>query len=120
MKKLILLMLALLGASCTQKYVDYDVIRKTDFLQNPDNRPITQKVFPGKKDQLGQCFNQWLFFSNAETQKKNYLPNIVQAVCPGDEYLVDARITERWWTTIIFTQACVRVETSCPIKRPKN
>ena len=120
MKKLILLTLAFLGVSCTQKYVDYDVIRKTDFLQNPDNRPITQKVFPGKKDQLCQCFNQWLFFSNAETQKKNYLPNIVQAVCPGDEYLVDTRITERWWTTIIFTQACVRVETSCPIKRPKN
>lgn len=120
MKIITILMLILLGISCTQKYADYDVIRKTDFLKNSNSSPVGQKVFPGTKDQLAQCFDQWLFFSNAETEKLAYLPNAVQAICPGDEFLVNTRITERWWTTIIFSQACVRIETSCPVKFPKK
>lgn len=114
------MILTLLSVACTQKYTDYDIVLKTDFLKNAANRPISERFLPGRADKLGQCFNQWLFFSNAENQKKEYLPNIVQALCPGDEYLVNATVTERWWTVIFFSQACVKIETFCPVRSPKQ
>jgi hypothetical protein len=102
---------------CTQKYADYDLIRKTDFLQSQvHNRPVAPLMQKGRADSLEKCFNQWLFFSNAENEKKEHIPKLVQVLCPGDEYLMESTITERWWTVLFYSQACVFVNTHCPKK----
>jgi hypothetical protein len=115
----ILLLLAL--NACTQKYADYDLIRKVDFNKESYERPIpvTQIMAQGN-DELKECFNQWLFFSNAEKQKESHIPSMVRVLCPGKDYLVLAEFKETWWTTLIFSQACIEIQTKCgnPIKAP--
>jgi hypothetical protein len=71
------------------------------------------QVIPVGKDQLNYCFNQWLFFSNAEKEKNESIPFLIRSLCPGKDYLLDSDMTETWWTTILFTRSCVNVETSC-------
>ncbi len=117
MKSLALLLLVLVG--CTRKYVDYDVIHKLQFRENPEARPIAPVMAKSLRDDVEECFNQWLFFSNAEKEKNRYLPALVQVLCPGSEYLLDTKITQQWWTTIIFTRACVEVQAHCPVKTKK-
>lgn len=110
--KILFLVMFVLG--CTQKYVDYDLIRKVDFNKASYERPVpvTQILAQGR-DELQECFNQWLFFSNAESQKQNRIGEFVRALCPGKEYLVNTHMTETWWTTIIFTRSCVDISTLC-------
>jgi hypothetical protein len=101
-------------SSCTQKYSDYDVIRKIDFNKEQYERPVTlMQLLPEGGDYLKSCFNQWLFFSNAEKEKNEALPFLVRTLCPGQDYLLQSHMTETWWTTIIFSRACVSVETKC-------
>lgn len=115
-----LLVLAFL-MGCTQKYADYDLIRKADFNRQSYERPVTRmEVLHSGKDQLNQCFNQWLFFSNAEKEKEESIPMLVRSLCPRESYLVDAKMTETWWTTIIFSRACVDIETSCAKEKEKR
>lgn len=110
----LLIPILLVFISCTQKYAGYDLIRKIDFNKESYERPITaMQVLPQGKDQLKSCFNQWLFFSNAEKDKNESIPMIVRSLCPGKDYLVDSQMVDTWWTTIIFTRACVDVETTC-------
>lgn len=117
--KNILILLALVG--CTQKYADYDLIRKVDFNKESYERPITlTQIVPVGNDQLEACFNQWLFFSNAEKEKNNSIPFLIRSLCPGKDYLLQAEMTEQWWTTIIFTRSCVNVETKCAEARKGN
>jgi hypothetical protein len=101
-------------ASCTQKYADYDLIRKVDFNKESYERPIpaTQVLAQGR-DEMKECFNQWLFFSNAEKEKERHTVELVRVLCPGKDYLVNATFTDKWWTTIIFTQACISIKTLC-------
>ena len=69
MKILILLILTI---SCTQKYAGYDLIRKIDFNKESFERPTSvYQVLPEGKDELKSCFNQFLFFSNAEKEKNS-------------------------------------------------
>lgn len=113
-----IIFLILLATGCTQKYADYDLIRKVDFNKETYERPIpaTQILALGR-DELNECFNQWLFFSNAEKQKDEHIPEFIRALCPGKEYLVQTSLTERWWTTLIFTQACIDIKTLCGEQR---
>jgi hypothetical protein len=108
----ILVLLALVG--CTQKYTDYDLIRKVDFQKETYERPIpaTQVLSQGS-DSLGECFGQWLFFSNAEKQKDTAFPTMIRVLCPGKDYLVQTQVKETWWTTLFFTQSCVNIQTKC-------
>jgi len=109
-----ILLILLLTSGCTQKYADYDLIRKADFNKESFERPIpSTQVMAQGRDELKECFNQWLFFSNAEKQKNERIPEFVRALCPGKDYLVQAAFTELWWTTILFTQACVEIKTMC-------
>lgn len=118
MKSLLILVLL---SSCTQKYADYDLIRKVDFNQETHERPIpSTQVLAQGKDELKECFNQWLFFSNAEKQKQQRTPEFVRALCPGKDYLVNATFTESWWTTLIFTQSCIDIKTLCGNTRRTN
>lgn len=115
MKILILLLCTL---SCTQKYAGYDLIRKVDFNKQSFERPISvYQVLPEGKDTLSSCFNQWLFFSNAEKEKDDSLSAMVKTLCPGKDYLMDTNMTETWWTTLIFTRACIEMETSCAVQK---
>jgi hypothetical protein len=108
-----LLVLAFL-TGCTQKYADYDLIRKADFNRQSFERPVTRtQALPTGKDELENCFNQWLFFSNAEKEKDEAIPNLVRALCPREAYLMDTHMTETWWTTIVFSRSCVDIQTSC-------
>ena len=112
MKITFFLLFTLLG--CTQKYADYDLIRKVDFNKESYERPITVlQVVPTGKDNLEACFNQWFFSSNAEKEKEASIPMLMRSLCPGKDYLLQSHMTETWWTTIIFTRACVDVETKC-------
>lgn len=120
MKSLFLVILSIFYLySCTRKYTDYDVINKLQYRDNPEKRPIAPAMLKGHQDKVKECFNQWLFMSNAEKEKDRYLPMLVQVLCPGSEWLLDTRITQDWWTTIFFSQACVEVRAHCPVKRIK-
>lgn len=113
-KNIILLFTIFFVTSCTQKYVDYDLIRKIDFNKETYERPTTVlQVIPVGEDKLKSCFNQWLFFSNAEKQKEEAIPFVIRSLCPGQNYLLQSEMIETWWTTIIFTRACVEVKTKC-------
>lgn len=117
MKNLIFLALI---ASCTQKYADYDLIRKVDFQKETYSRPTTlMEVLPEGKDELKACFNQWFFSSNAEKEKDSSIPVMVRTLCPGKDYLMNTRMTETWWTTIIFTRSCVEMETLCAFQKKR-
>ncbi len=110
--KNLLMLLALV--SCTQKYASYDLIRKVDFNRETYERPITtMQVLPNGKDYLESCFGQWLFLSNAEKEKNEAIPYLIRSLCPGKDYLLDSDMVETWWTTIIYTRSCVRVDSKC-------
>lgn len=118
MKHFLLLFVLITG--CTQKYADYDLIRKVDFNKETYERPITlTQIAPVGQDHLKSCFNQWLFFSNAEKEKNEAIPYLVRSLCPGQDYLLQAEMVETWWTTLFFTRACVDVETKCAEARKK-
>lgn len=110
----IVLLLALL-VSCTHRYADYDSIHKTSFMQpillTP---PVNVVITPGQPDALGKCFNQFLFFSNAEKEKDTYLAESVRALCPRAEWLGTTRISSDWWTVLVFSRACIEIQTRCP------
>jgi len=109
-----ILLTLLFLASCTQKYVDYDLIRKVDFQKESYSRPTTlTQVLAIGDDKLKSCFNQWFFLTNAEKDRNDAVPFIIRSLCPGRDYLVKAEMTESWWTTLIFTRACVDVKTLC-------
>jgi hypothetical protein len=116
MKNLLLLSL-LVG--CTQKYMEYDLVRKADFQRSNYNRPImVSEILAAGEDQLSECFNQWLFFSNAEKEKDDQFPMLVRLLCPRNDYLLNTKVTETWWTTILFTRSCLSIKTDCG--RPKS
>lgn len=115
-----LFLILLVFVSCTRKYTDYDVINKLQFRENPEARPVAPVMAKSHADDVQECFDQWLFFNNAEKEKDRYLPALVQVLCPGSEWLLDTRITQQWWTTIVYSRACVEVRAHCPVKPPKK
>lgn len=119
MKSWAIFILALAAVGCTRKYVDYDVVNKLEFQKDQQSRPVAPVMRKGRPDKLGQCFNQWLFFSNADKERERYVPQMVQVLCPGSDWLLDSRMTTVWWTTIIFSRSCVEFTTHCPEKRPR-
>lgn len=118
MKSVFFLSLIVLVTGCTQRYVDYDVINKLQFRDNPEKRPVAPVMAKAHRDDVKECFDQWLFFRNAEKDKERYLPALVQVLCPGSEWLVDTRITHLWWTTLVYSRSCVEVQAHCPVKAP--
>jgi hypothetical protein len=110
------LLILLFSMGCTRKYTGYDLIRKVDFQRESYQRPTTlMEVLPEGKDELDACFNQWLFFVNAEKEKEQAIPMIVRSLCPGQDYLLNAEMVEQWWTTLVFTRSCVTMKTSCGV-----
>jgi hypothetical protein len=113
--KIIIFLTLVVISSCTQKYADFDLINKRTFKADQYERPMSVKpMLQGVSDDVKRCFNQWLFFSNAEKQKIEEIPYLIKITCPKDDYLINTKITETWWTTIIFSRACVEIEAHCP------
>jgi hypothetical protein len=106
--------LHILIVSCTQKYSDYDLIRKVDFQKESYERPVTPfQVIPVGNDYLKSCFNQWLFFSNADKERNQATPYLIRTLCPGQDFLMQSEMVETWWTTLLFTRECVSGDTKC-------
>ncbi|MBT4792909.1 MAG: hypothetical protein HON90_15140 [Halobacteriovoraceae bacterium] len=112
MKLLILLTLV----SCTQKYQTYHVIDKFNFDQDNPQTPITKKQYPGRKTTIDHCAGQFFFMSNAKKQTDRYLKTAVRTMCPNSNTILNSRLTETWWTTIIYSRSCFELEGYCPKK----
>lgn len=115
--KLIYFICLLLSVSCTQKYQTYHAIQKRSFnYKDPEHSPIMRKMYPGKKEIQRTCEGQFFFNRNAQTIAINNIPAMLKYSCPGSEYLLNAKITETWWTTIIYSKSCIEIESYCPRK----
>ena len=116
MKQSLLFFLIFL-ASCSQKYQTYHVIQKRSFHFNEPHNPVSPLMRKGKKEIQQTCEGQIFFNRNADKITKNNLPALIQYSCPGSEFLLEAKITETWWTTIFYSRSCLKLESYCPIKR---
>ena len=117
--KLILssLAFATLLASCTQKYQTFHIIEKSNFDKENYQAPIAPKLLPGKMSKASHCEGQFFFSSNAKKKTDLYTGQLVRTICPENSYLLKSRLTETWWTTIIYSRSCVELETYCPTKK---
>ncbi len=116
MKILIYLTLLISFLSCTQKYQTYHVIDKARFDKENPEVPITRKMRPGRRTSKEYCAGQFFFASNAYKKTEQYLKNMVTTMCPDSDYIINSRLTETWWTTIIYSRSCVELEGYCPKK----
>ncbi len=110
--KYFLILFIFLG--CTQKYKTFHVIDKKNFDPENPQTPITKKLIRGQKNIEEFCTGQLFFFSNAKKESDQYLQRLVAYSCPQKEYLLDAKLTETWWTTIIYSRSCVELISYCP------
>ena len=92
------------------------MIDKTRFDKENPEVPITPKMRKGKRTAKEYCAGQFFFMSNAYKQTDRYLKNMVSTMCPDSNYIMDSRLTETWWTTIIYSRSCVELEGFCPRK----
>ena len=76
----------------------------------------------GKKEVQKSCEGQIFFNRNAHTIAVNNIPAMLRYSCPGSEYLLNAKITETWWTTLFYSKSCIEIESYCPrkIKGPRQ
>lgn len=109
-----ILFLLLLLTSCAQSYQTYNTIDKRNFSKDGENSHVTPKLVRSQKVEHGHCEGQVLFFSNARAQTDKYIDRMVTNLCGDSDFLLDSKLTETWWTTIIYTRSCVKFETYCP------
>lgn len=115
--KFLFLAIFVILTSCTKKYHKYAVIDKKNFeLEKPEaiNPPPMMKARYSKEE---FCEGQILFNKNAHKITESSIRALVQQSCPGAKYLIDAKITKVWWTTLVYSRSCVEVESFCPKKR---
>lgn len=113
MKILILLLLC----SCTQKYQTYSLIDKENFNKEDRSTPVTPKLRRTVKEKKSYCEGQIFFSANAKAATDNYANQVVNYMCPQSKYLMDTKITETWWTTIVYSRSCVELEGYCTKKQ---
>jgi hypothetical protein len=105
--------LLILSVSCTQKYQTYNVIDKNNFDKDKNESPITSPLRRTTKEKKEFCDGQVFFSSNAKKTTDRFANNIVRHMCPQSKYLLDTKITETWWTTIVYSRSCVEIESFC-------
>jgi hypothetical protein len=113
------IILVLLLSGCAQKYKTYHAIKKSHFNFHEQHNPVTPRMMQGKKETQETCEGQFFFNRNAQKIAEGNIPAMVQYSCPGQEYLMNAKFTETWWTTIIYSRACIKLESYCPMKMKK-
>ena len=111
MKYIFFIVLAL---SCTQKYQTYHTIDKLNFDKENPEVPITKKMRMGKKTSSSYCEGQVFFTKNAKKNTDRYVSTMVKTMCPDSQYIMNSKLTETWWTTIIYSRSCVELEGYCP------
>lgn len=111
-----LLLLTLL-ASCSQKYETFHAIKKNQFKKGEPHNPVVPKLRPGRYVKQESCEGQIFWNRNAKTITDANLPALIQYSCPKSEYLLNAKITETWWTTIIYSKSCIKLESYCPYNK---
>ncbi|MBJ00596.1 MAG: hypothetical protein CME67_05140 [Halobacteriovoraceae bacterium] len=118
-----ILAIAILLAGCATKYQDYPHISKKDFELDGnkvvDNTPheAPKNLLKGRAETEEFCESQILFNKNAHVITTNSLPALVRQSCPGSDYLLDATVTYNWWTVLVYSRSCVKVESFCPKRR---
>ena len=110
------LILITLFFSCTQKYQTYHAVDKHNFKKEGENSPLTQKLIPIQKVKRASCAGQFFFFDNAQKKTDQYLNQMIPSLCKNSSVLLNSKLTETWWTTIIYSRSCVKFETSCSRK----
>jgi len=110
MKYLLLLVLI----SCATKYETFNVIDKRNFELGKNNEAMAPRAVRGKKETKSFCAGQFLFFQNAKNITDKSVPALMSRTCPEKVFLMDGKITETWWTTIIYSRSCIKVEAYCP------
>lgn len=112
--KWLLLFVVVFG--CSRKYQNYTFINKKEFIQNQRSAGAESapRLLAGKKEEESFCEGQILFNKNAEKITEASLPALVSQSCPGSDYLLQAKITRLWWSTIVYSRSCVKVESFCP------
>lgn len=111
------LLFSVLLMSCSQKYQTYHVIDKYNFDVEKPNTPITKKLYPGNKTTLSYCKGQFFFYNNAKKETDQYLPHMLRGMCRKSNYILNSKLTETWWTTIIYSRSCIKMEGYCPALR---
>lgn len=113
-----LLILIMLFVGCTRKYQTYHTIEKASFKFNDESEQnyITPKLVPGQKITKNFCAGQIFWMNNAKKETEFKVNDLVRYSCPENEYILNSKITESWWTTIIYSRACIQLETYCPRK----
>lgn len=104
----------MISISCSQKYQTFDVIKKKEFVFGESHTPTTPTMRVGRKVIQETCEGQILFLRNAKKITDGSIPALVNFSCPGQEYLLNAKITETWWTTVLYSRSCVEIESYCP------
>lgn len=118
-KFFIVIIVLITATGCSRKYETFSIIKKKDFLFGNEHSPIAPKMYPGKK-QVGEfCTGQWLFTNNAVRDTHEHLNRMVRFTCPKDDYLLNSTVTQLWWTTLIYSRACIELETYCPRSRKR-
>lgn len=118
-----LLAILFLVVGCATKYQDYPHITKKDFGvvgdkvvdKSPHRTPKT--LLKGRAETEEFCESQILFNKNAHNITVNSIPALVRQSCPGADHLLDATITYTWWTVLVYSRSCVKVESFCPKAR---
>jgi len=111
-------MKALLGllflVSCSQKYIHYPVIEKSSYdgaEHSPTDPPPMMKA---RLENEKFCEGQIFFNKNAFVITESSLRALVRQSCPGSQYLIDAKITKTWWTTLVYSRSCIEIQSYCP------
>jgi hypothetical protein len=116
--KILIMLLLLVG--CTKKYQTYHTIKKNSFKFPEQQSLITPKMYPGRKVSDEACVGQFFFNNNAKKESEEKLNSMVRYTCPKQEYLLNSKVTETWWTTIIYSRACIKLETFCPLESSRK
>jgi hypothetical protein len=113
MFKILLILIFLV--SCTRKYQTYQVIDKKNFQYPGENKPIPKNLLPAnaKKEVQSTCEGQWFFMRNAQKINQANLRSLARFTCAGSKYLFNSKITETWWTTLVYSRSCIKLETYC-------
>lgn len=108
--------LALL-TSCSQKYQTYHVVDKYNYKIDDYDAPITSKLLPRTKVSKTICSDQIFFNRNAEKISKRQMEQVVQNLCPDGRFIINAKLTEDWWTVIAYSRSCMTFEGYCSLPR---
>lgn len=115
--KTYLFLFVILLIGCSRKYTHYPVIDKKNFEVEQKRPQKTPPMIKAYKETEEFCEGQIFFNKNAFEITESSVKALVQHSCPGSQYLLDAKLTKQWWTTIVYSRSCVILESYCPQKR---